>query len=524
MVKGRFFNTAGPCRAHEHYMVPPERRLPGVRELIGQGLYFVVHAPRQVGKTTCLRTLAEVLTAEGEVAALHASCETGQVARDDVEKGVSAVLYAIGREAQYQLPEELRPPPVDEVSGVPPQSRLAEFLSRWSERCPRPVVLFLDEIDALMDDSLVSVLRQLREGYVRRPASFPSSLALIGLRDVRDYKGRLRPDAVSLGTASPFNIKVESITIRDFVAEEVVELLEQHAQETGQAFSAEAQAQVFEQTQGQPWMVNALARQCIEVLVPQRDRTIEVADVERAREILIQRRDTHLDSLIDKLREPRVRRVIEPILAGELLLGDRINDDMAYTEDLGLIKRQGRHVRIANPIYHEVIPRALASITQHTIPHETEWYVDAEGKLDMRGLLEGFVEFWKEHGEALLAHQPYPEVAPHLVLMAFLQRVVNGGGFIDREYAVGSGRLDLCVRWPWSGGVQLEALELKARRKERNPLSKGLDQLAAYLDRLGLERGVLVIFDQRPDAPELTERVAFEEEEHEGKAITILWL
>lgn len=83
----KFFNTAGPCDPAKHYMLPPERRLPGLRRLIDRELYFVVHAPRQSGKTTLFRTLAPALTESGRYAALLASCEVGQAAGGDVERG-----------------------------------------------------------------------------------------------------------------------------------------------------------------------------------------------------------------------------------------------------------------------------------------------------------------------------------------------------------------------------------------------------------------------------------------------------
>ncbi len=74
----RFFNTAGACRPGEHYMLPPEQRLPAVDRLIERKHYFVLHAPRQTGKTTAFRALAQRLTAEGRTTALLTSCETGQ--------------------------------------------------------------------------------------------------------------------------------------------------------------------------------------------------------------------------------------------------------------------------------------------------------------------------------------------------------------------------------------------------------------------------------------------------------------
>jgi hypothetical protein len=519
----RFFNIAGPCVAGEHYMLPPERRIPGVRELIGQRQYFVIHAPRQSGKTTCFQVLAGELAQEGRYAALYANCEPAQAAGGDVQRGVPAVLRAIEL-AAVALPEELRPAALDRFAGIEAELRLLAFLGAWAARCPKPVVLFLDEIDSLQDMTLISVLRQLRSGYADRPRRFPQSIALIGLRDVRDYKVRVRPDSDSLGTASPFNIKVRSLTLRNFTAEEVAELYAQHTEETGQRFRPEALALAFELTRGQPWLANALADQVVREEVPDRAMPVEARHVEAAKEALAERRDAHLDSLVERLREPRVRRVIEPILAGELLLGERLDDDVAYVEDLGLVEqRPGEPVRIANPIYQEVIPRALAYISQRGIQHERLWYVRSDGTLDMEGLLGAFVQFWREHAEALLAVQPYHDVAPQLVLMAFLQRIVNGGGFIDRGYAVGSGRMDLCVRWPHPGGVQREALELKVWRDGRpDPLEAGLEQLGRYLDRLDLKEGALVLFDRRSSAPPLGQRCSVSEQHHGGRRIRVL--
>ena len=358
----RFFNTAGPCRPADHYMLPPERRLPEIRSLIDRKLYFVIHAPRQSGKTTCFEELARGLTAEGRYTALHATCEKGQTARDDVDRGVRAVLRDIEMEAA-ELPVELQPEPLDHFESIEPESRLGAYLAAWCRRSSRPVVLFLDEIDALMDETLLSVLRQLRAGYSDRPERFPQSLALIGLRDVRDYRTRVRPDADSLGTSSPFNIKVESLTLRNFTAGEVAELYEQHTAESGQVFTPEAKALAWELTRGQPWLVNALARQLVETVVPDRSRPIESLHVERAREILIERRDTHLDSLIERLREPRVRNVIEPILAGELLGPDLPAEDLRFVMDLGLIASGPAGLELRNPIYREVICRAAAATT-----------------------------------------------------------------------------------------------------------------------------------------------------------------
>ncbi|MCP4591682.1 MAG: ATP-binding protein, partial [bacterium] len=420
------------------------------------------------------------------------------------------------------LPESLRPPPVESVAEVDGLSRLRSYLALWAESSPRPLVLFLDEIDSMMGSPLISVLRQLRAGYNFRPARFPQSVVLVGMRDVRDYKVA---KGEVLHTASPYNIKDRSFLLGNFTAEEVATLLEQHTAETGQVITAEVKAGAWELTRGQPWLVNALARQLVEEEVPNPATAVEMDHLEAAKNALILRRDTHLDSLMVRLREARVRRVIEPLMSGELMRGDRLDDDVAYVGDLGLIDPGGGPVRIANPIYHEIIPRALAAASEPAIPNETAWYVTEEGRLDMEALLEGFVEFWLENAEEMLEDQPYAEIAPHLILMAFLQRIVNAGGTIVREYALGRKRLDLYVRWPYAGGVQRDAMELKVwRDRKGDPLEKGRGQLAGYLKKLGLDHGLLIIFNCRSDAPPFDERYERTQIEEQGLSIAVLRL
>jgi len=519
----RYFNTAGPCRPGEHYMLPPERRLPEVRALIERGHYFVVHAPRQSGKTTCFDALAKALTAEERFAALLTSCEPGQTLGADPDGAVTAVLDTLRQDADESLPSELRPP--EASLDLSFRTRFRDLLVRWARQSPRPVVLFLDEIDSLLDEALLSVLRQLRSGYGARPHGFPQSVALIGLRDVRDYRLKLRPDSQSLGTSSPFNIKVESLTLRNFTTEEVAELYEQHTADTGQAFTPEAKALAWELTRGQPWLVSALARQAVETIVPDPSRPVTAASIEAAREKLIQRRDTHLDSLIDRLRDPRVRRVIGPIVSGDLLPPDTLDDDIQLTVDLGLVAAGPQGLEIANPIYREIVPRALTSILEHSLPVQPSSYLDEEGRLRFDRLLDGFRAFWCEHAESFLARAPYSEAAAQLVFMAFLHKIVNGGGIIDRELGVGSGRVDLSIRWPSPHGMDRWACELKVWRPgDADPLTAGLKQLTGYLERLSLDRGTLVIFDSRPTAPPLPARCSTQEVEHAGRGITVLRL
>lgn len=499
----RRFNTAGPCNPEIHYTIPAARRLPEAPGLVEQGAYFVVHAPRQTGKTTTLRALAADLTATGRFAALMFSCEVGEAAGDDYGGAQRAILHELDRRAEIALPAELRPPAIA-LQGD--EGLLSAKLVAWARACPRPIALFFDEIDALRGASLISVLRQLRAGFPDRPTSFPAAIVLCGLRDVRDYKAASGGDGSCLGTASPFNIKVESLRLGDFTQAEVRELHAQHTADTGQVFTDAALDRAFELTAGQPWLVNALAREVVEKMAVPPSDAVTDAHLDEAKERLILARATHLDSLMARLLEPRVRSILEPAIAGTLHGGDRYEDDLQYVRDLGLVAPQNP-VRIANPIYREVIVRVLAAAVEPRVDvEEPRSFVDPDGRLNIRKLLHEFAAFWREHGEVLAGGLPYHEVAPQLVLMAFLQRVVNGGGYIDREYGIGRGRIDLLVRWPLveqgrAQAWQREALELKVwRSREKDPLPKGLSQLDGYLARLGLDQGTLVLFDRRKDA------------------------
>ncbi|MEB3182318.1 MAG: AAA family ATPase [Nostocaceae cyanobacterium] len=497
----RWFNIAGPCKADKHYTLSATSRLPDLSLLIEQESYFVVHAPRQTGKTTAMLALAQQLTATGRYAAVVVSVEVGSAFNHDPSAAELAILETWRDTIEDNLPPELQTPTW--VYNAPGQ-RIRASLRAWAQKIKRPLVLFIDEIDSLQDETLISVLRQLRDGYRSRPENFPSSVGLIGLRDVRDYKVA-SGGSDRLNTSSPFNIKVSSITLRNFNAAEVQELYQQHTEETGQIFTVEATATAFDLTQGQPWLVNALAKEVVEKMVKDRSISITKEHILQAKEILIARQDTHLDSLAERLREPRIKAIIEPMLAG-LELGNIPNDDIQFVIDLGLCKMHPQGgLTIANPIYREVLPRVLTVTPMASLPVIAPTWLTPEGELNIDALLEAFIKFWRQHGEPLLGSTGYHEIAPHIVLMAFLHRVVNGGGTLEREYAIGSDRMDLCLRYK---DVTL-GIELKVwRDKKRDPQAEGIEQLESYLARLALNEGWLFVFDRRKNALPIEERLS----------------
>jgi hypothetical protein len=402
-----------------------------------------------------------------------------------------------------------------------PLLTLGTFLDRWCSASPQPLVLLLDEVDALIGDTLISLLRQLRAGYPERPEHFPQTLVLCGVRDLRDYRIHASSESEPVTGGSAFNIKAKSLRLGDFSAEETRTLLMEHTAETGQPFTPEALDRVWELTQGQPWLVNALAyRACFELPAGRdRARPITRALIDQAKEQMILERVTHLDQLAHKLRETRVRHIIEPMLAGTAL-GDVPDDDIQYLLDLGLLRQSHGGLTVANPIYQEVLPRMLAFTPQASLPQIAPTWLNPDGTLDPDALRDAFLAFWRRHGQPLLGSAPYHEIAPHLVLMAFLHRVVNGEGTLEREYAIGSGRMDLCLRYR---DLTL-GMELKVWRDGApDPLAEGLEQLDGYLAGLGLERGWLVIFDRRAGQPPIAERTRSQETRSpQGRSIQVI--
>ncbi len=491
----KFFNTAGPINTDKHYFISHRLDEDHILKLIFQEKYFILHAPRQSGKTTAIMQLVRRLNATGEYRALYVNFEAAQTARSNVKDGIEIILGELRSAAKQQLSNtDPLTSCINEsiklgISGI----SLKTVLQDWSMASTKPIVLFIDEIDALVGDTLISVLRQIRSGYTNRPKAFPQSICLFGVRDVRDYRIWSDENQSMILGGSAFNIKSESLILADFNLAQVQDLYGQHTAATGQQFDPEAIEYAFYLTQGQPWLVNALADQVCFRDITDRTQVITKASIERAKEALIMRRDTHIDVLVDRLEEPRVANIIDLVLHGSSQAVSFNDDDVKYVQDLGLIKR-GNFIEIANPIYQEIIPRELSMKTQKSISEQSIWYIE-NGLLNINKLLTAFQQFYLENSAIWLEKFIYKESGPHLLLLAFLQRIINGGGSIHREYALGRKRCDLLICWPLPNPIQRIVIELKIKRNEKT-IPEGLTQTYDYMQETNATEGHLVVFDR----------------------------
>jgi hypothetical protein len=501
----KFFNTAGPVNRPQHYKLDPLHRwnFAEILSLIHQENYFILHAPRQTGKTSSLLALADYLNSEGRHVAVYANIEAAQAARNDIDQGLAAVVSDL---AQRVMEPALARQLFELCRTVTPASRLSRALSIMSEFYDKPLVLLIDEIDALVGDTLVSVLRQLRSGYDKRPTAFPSTVLLCGVRDIKDYRIHKSDDQVITG-GSAFSIKAESLRLGNFSQEDIRQLYLQHGEATGQLFDDDCFGLVWRYTHGQPWLVNALAYEVTFKMPENRNRSLMITaeKMATAKARLVMSRQTHLDQLADKLSEDRVRRVILPMILGET--GQVHKDDEQYCLDLGLVRLEQDGMVIANEIYREVIPRELTEAQQQAFlsRFQPRWLQD-DGSINAHVMLAMFQEFWRENAAIWASHiQGYQEAAPQLVTQAFLQRVVNGQGSILREYAAGRGRTDLMLLWPYQAGGRRKdqkiVLELKIFRSPgqlARVKTAGLAQTAEYARVCNTTEAHLLLFDRNP--------------------------
>ncbi|MBW7877029.1 MAG: ATP-binding protein, partial [Candidatus Cloacimonetes bacterium] len=318
----KFFNTAGANQPRLHYTVWRPLGANPILELIEQEKYFTHHAPRQSGKTTLLREICKQLNEEGKYLALHITVESAQSAKNDVLEANQIILRRLDMaRTLYNAPH--LPTAFDFMQD---KSGVQSCLESWSKASEKPIVLMIDEIDSMAGESLIALLRQLRAGYDQRPNAFPQSIILNGVRDLKDYRIYSSKEDTWLTGGSCFNIKAKSVRLGNFSLENVRDLFSQHEAEHNQKLAPGLVEKIYELTQGQPWLCNALGEQMCFELFPDVS-VLNEQHLHEAKEALILSRTTHIDQLYYRLEDPRIRQMVIPMLAGESV------DDFP-TEDL----------------------------------------------------------------------------------------------------------------------------------------------------------------------------------------------
>jgi hypothetical protein len=497
------FNTTGPCVPSEHYMLPVLTRQSDVDKMIEGKYYFILHAPRQSGKTTFLEAQTDKINSEGKYYALNCSLMALRGEQDEtiaMSKFVARLNFFMKASRVQTIKEKAyiynSLPGMDD-----PVNKISIFLNNLCEDLDKELVVFFDEADCLSGSALITFLAQIRESFQIRSQpgnKFPRSMTLVGMRDIRDYLIQVHPEEASKGVASPFNIKKEAFTLPNFTKKEIGALYRQHTKASGQIFEKRAITRAWYWSEGQPWLVNALAYDAVvKNLKNDYTKVVTAEIIDQVARALILNRPVHIDSLMEHLKESRVRRVIDSVIVGVPFFGNEVSDeDTQYVLDLGLLKSENEVFQPANQIYSEIIIRTLTRRLERRVPKELEGrWTDGE-KLNMTGLLKAFQKYWRKNAEMLGEPDRLTESTPHLVCFTFIQRVLNGDvDEINREYALGRRRVDLHALYKGiSYPVELKTKSPRNSFSEKD-MTDSLDQLYSYMGKCGAKEGWLVIFN-----------------------------
>jgi hypothetical protein len=338
------------------------------------------------------------------------------------------------------------------------------------------------------------------------------------MRNIRDFKAQIRPGKISPGAASPFDIISESFRLADFTKAEIKALYSQHTEASGQIFDPSAIDMAWDWSGGQPWLVNALAR---DVVDRQLDNDFSVVisgtHLDQAAESLIQRRDVHIDSLLERLKEPRVIKVMDSVFAGTKSQIPVASDDRQYCLDLGLaVKNADQKLRPANRLYQEAFSRAIIDEINFVLDINKDKRIFTDGKvLFITNILKEFQMFWKHNSGYLycrfndLAAFKYDKAAYTFMLLSFMQKAVGREGGICRQFAEDCGAANTAVIYKeqeYSVGVKLGEASFS--------LEESLKQLAGHLEAAGEKEGWLVVFD--PDLSKSWEEKIYWKTEQAG--------
>ncbi|MDR2366878.1 MAG: hypothetical protein LBF58_02020 [Deltaproteobacteria bacterium] len=517
-IKPKRFNVTGPCVPADHYMLPPLDRIPGVHGLIDGKNYFVLRGPHQSGKTTAAKAFVDSINDGGNYYALYCSLGGLATVTDDAKAMgmlISKLNVALMASRAEGLKRNYGENFLAEFHAWPDfaESPAQAWLRTLCARLDKDLVVFFGEADCLGERSLLSFLSQLRDGHAERPTvPFPRSIALIGMRNIRDYEARIT-DAGSM--CPPFNFIKKTLTMADFTEPEIKELYTRHTKATGQVFTDGAVSMAWYWSEGQPWLVNALACEAVEEIMANDYETIITGwHVDQAAENLMARRDTHIGSLLARLSEPRVRRFIGPMLAASgdsaLDCGDDGNvnalyDDLGYCLELGLLKND-KVLCPANPIYAGAMVRFLTDQVQSKLPWDQAVKWKDDYCIDVNGALKAFQRYWAKDSERYLKGLHLAEAGPHILLTAFLRMVVNGEAAIINEYADGQGYADIVIEH-LRGRY---AIELRIGGTETGR-ADSFERLEEYTARPSVTEAWLVTFD-RSQGKDWTEKITWETE------------
>ncbi len=508
----REFNITGKIIPELHYYVDLSPQIERMLALVVKGIYFVLNRPRQFGKTTTLNFLAKQLHGTAAFLPILISFE-GFGNKPDLAAAEfyrwfweKFLLYLRAKEAAPDWQPSVKP---EDLGDWGFQKNVRAFC----QAAGRKIVLLIDEVDSIPETVIIGFLRALREMYLDRDL-LPTfhAVALAGVHDIKNLKARVRDESQTLGTASPFNIAIDYV-LPPFSLENIRQYYSQHTQETGQGFDDAVITRVHHVTNGHPWLVSVLAKTMVESIVPDRRQKILPNHAEEAIQALINYRNPNFESLFKNARNPRLFPIVLDLLEGKQRRYNVQSNDIDLGVKYGIFAEKERQLILANTIYAQVLYQHFEEELQGPDVRALlagNQFENQSGQLDFRRVFDKFQAFMKSKGAAI-KHPDFKEAFGQLVVLSYLDLLVNGKGWTFKEVQSGEGRIDVLCCYK----NQKEVVELKLWYGERR-YDEGLEQLAKYLESESLDHGYLVVFDRRESAPK---EYTFSEHAVAGKSI-----
>jgi hypothetical protein len=493
----RKFNITGKIIPELHYYVDLTPQIKKLMAMAAEGTYFVINRPRQFGKTTVLDFFARRLQVSKDFVPTLISFESFTQRFDITEaEFYSEVADLVVEELEQvvSLPERRR-----SAAPANPRRTFFKWLRDLCEFLPRKLVLLIDEIDAVPETVVIGFLAGLREMFLKRdhkPA--PYAVCLAGVHDIKNLKARYRKETASIGSASPFNIAID-YELPPFSLKNIRQYYLQHSSETGQTFDYEVIDRVYRVTNGHPWLVSVLAKTMVENLVPNRRQRIQLEHAETAIQKLIASRNPNFESLFKNARNPRLFPMVLDLLEGKPRRYNIQSNEIDLGVTYGIFAEKDRQLILANQIYVQVLYQNFEEDLKGHDAGEIiagNQFESRNGRLDFRRVFDKFQAFMKAKGAAVAKHPEFGEAFGQLLLLSYLDLLVNGKGWTFKEVQSGDGRIDVLCCYK----KQKEVVEIKLWYGGRR-YHAGLTQLAKYLDSENLNHGYLVVFDRRENAP-----------------------
>ncbi len=516
------FTITGKCIPSLNYMADVSDKFEAIVKLIEEGRYFIINRPRQYGKTTMLFRLLRALNQTTNYAAFNISFEgVGDDVFLDETRFCPMFLSLLEGEARQRGYPHLIGLLVAAQVETTSLKQLSAVITDLARQVGKKMVVLIDEVDKSSNNQLfISFLALLRDKYLKRDevATF-HSVVLAGVHDVKSLKLKLRPDAEAK-LNSPWNIATTFTVDMNLQPYEIKPMLDEYAAERGVAMDTQRMADhLFYYTSGYPFLVSRLCKMLDEEMPTIKARqTWTEDDLDQAVDQLVRESNVNFDEVVKNLENnPELYELVETILIHGQTFPFTVHDPIIHLGILyGLFANQNGLV-IHNRIYREVIfnymtMRALRS-QQHLNREFSGAYLLPGNHFDVEKLLLRFQTLLRE--EYSKKDRDFLERQGRLIFLAFLTPLLNGHGHAFKEPQISEEkRLDVVISYHQHKYVA----ELKIWRGPKAHKA-GLEQLADYLDRQGLNAGYLVVFDHSETKEWKTQRFRVK-----GKRIFAVWM